>query len=52
MDRTVATLSKDLGINFEFINLGGGIGIPYKPDDVPVDLDDVAEGIGEVLLII
>lgn len=34
-----------LGITFDFINLGGGIGIPYKPEDVPVDLEFVGEGI-------
>ncbi|NCD33595.1 MAG: diaminopimelate decarboxylase [Spartobacteria bacterium] len=34
----VADLSKNLGISFEFINLGGGIGIPYLPEQQPVDL--------------
>jgi diaminopimelate decarboxylase len=28
----IAELSAKLGIRFEFANLGGGIGIPYKPD--------------------
>ncbi|MBN2652122.1 MAG: diaminopimelate decarboxylase [Spirochaetales bacterium] len=32
-------------INFEFVNLGGGIGIPYKPEDSPVDLNFVSQGI-------
>lgn len=41
----VATISKKVGIRFEFINLGGGIGIPYKPTDVPVDLDYVSREI-------
>ncbi|TYB34546.1 MAG: diaminopimelate decarboxylase [Flexistipes sinusarabici] len=41
----VIELYRDLGINFEFINMGGGIGIPYKPDQKPVDLEYVA---GEV----
>lgn len=27
------------GVSFEFINLGGGIGIPYRPTDHEVDLD-------------
>ena len=26
-----AQLRKTLGIEFEFINIGGGIGIPYRP---------------------
>lgn len=34
----VVDLSKNLGISFEFINLGGGIGIPYLPEQQPVDL--------------
>src|SRR5206468_2283818 len=31
-------LSEQLGISFSFINLGGGIGIPYRPEQQPVDL--------------
>lgn len=38
-------ISRELGITFEFINIGGGIGIPYKPEQVPVDLEFVGEGI-------
>ncbi len=34
----VGELSASLGIRFEFVNLGGGIGIPYRPEDAPVDL--------------
>ena len=41
----IAELSEELGIVFELVNLGGGIGIPYKPDDKPVDLDAVGKGI-------
>lgn len=28
----------ELGIVFEMINIGGGLGIPYRPDDPPLDL--------------
>lgn len=28
----------ELGIAFEMINIGGGLGIPYRPDDPPLDL--------------
>jgi diaminopimelate decarboxylase len=41
----VVELSKKLGINFEFVNLGGGVGIPYKPEDSPVDLEFVSAGV-------
>ena len=34
----VATLSDALDISFEFINIGGGLGIPYRPDDAPLDI--------------
>lgn len=33
------------GIKIEFANLGGGIGIPYKPEDKAVDLEYVSTGI-------
>lgn len=42
-----AEISKKLGITFELINLGGGIGIPYRPEDKPVDLEAVGRGIRE-----
>ena len=34
-----------LGIDFEFVNIGGGIGIPYKPDQQAMDLERVGKGI-------
>lgn len=34
-----AELHEKLGIKLEFVNLGGGIGIPYKPDQKAVDLE-------------
>jgi len=33
----------EVGVNFEFIDLGGGIGIPYRPEETPLDLDLYAE---------
>ncbi|WP_206812180.1 diaminopimelate decarboxylase [Paradesulfitobacterium ferrireducens] len=36
-----------LGIKIELINLGGGIGIPYRPEQGPVDLEYVGRGIKE-----
>lgn len=43
--RLVAEISAEVGINFEFINLGGGIGIPYKPEQDAVDLQAVGKGV-------
>lgn len=31
-----------IGINFNFIDIGGGIGVPYSPDEEQVDLDAFA----------
>ncbi len=28
----------EVGIDFEFIDIGGGIGVPYKPEDKEIDL--------------
>ena len=38
-------LARDPGVRIEFINLGGGIGIPYRPGQHPVDLELVSRGI-------
>ncbi|MDO9399738.1 MAG: diaminopimelate decarboxylase [bacterium] len=39
----VEMVSEALGIKFEFINVGGGIGIPYKLDDKPFNMSAFAE---------
>ncbi len=41
----VAELSRELDINFEFVNLGGGIGVPYRPEQEPVSYQEIAEGV-------
>jgi len=38
----VAEISAELAIPFEFINIGGGLGIPYKPGIAPLDLAAMA----------
>src|SRR5574344_814391 len=40
-----AELKAKLGVRIEFVDLGGGIGIPYKPDQKKVDLDYLAKKI-------
>lgn len=35
----IATISAELDITFEFINIGGGLGIPYQPGDAGLDVD-------------
>ena len=41
----VLEVQKKCGVNIEFTDLGGGIGIPYKPGQKKVDLDYVAKKI-------
>ena len=31
-----------LGITFEFMDFGGGLGVPYSPDEKPLSIDDFA----------
>jgi len=33
----------EVGVIFEFVDMGGGIGVPYKPEDKPLDLDAFSE---------
>lgn len=41
----ILEVQKECGINIEFADLGGGVGIPYRPGQKKVDLDYVAKGI-------
>ena len=41
----IVELHRELGIDMEFVNFGGGIGIPYQPEQQPVDLSYVGAGI-------
>jgi len=40
-----ADLSRELGIRFEFVNLGGGFGIPYRPEQTALDFRVLGRGI-------
>jgi diaminopimelate decarboxylase len=33
----------EVGVTFEFVDMGGGIGVPYKPEDNPLDLSVFSE---------
>jgi diaminopimelate decarboxylase len=41
----IVEISKELGIQIEFANLGGGIGIPYHPGQKEVDIEYMSAGI-------
>ena len=41
-------LQKETGVHIKFINLSGGVGIPYKPDQEPNDIKVIGEGVRKV----
>jgi diaminopimelate decarboxylase len=47
LDRVV-WLSEQLDIRFDFINIGGGLGIPYRPQEKPLDIVSMGREIGEL----
>ena len=44
----VVRIKNELGISISFINLSGGIGIPYKPDQEPNDILKIGESVKNV----
>jgi diaminopimelate decarboxylase len=38
-------IKERVGVSLEFVNLGGGVGIPYKPGDQAVDYEALANGV-------
>ena len=41
----VAEIKAKTGVEIDAVNLGGGLGIPYFPEDKPIDLHTLAQGI-------
>lgn len=46
--QTAVKLKEETGAEIRFINLSGGIGIPYKPDQEPNDIYAIGEGVRKV----
>ena len=44
----VAEITRDVGIRIEFVNLGGGFGIPYKPEQTAIDWQALGSGVRTV----
>ncbi|WP_440007411.1 diaminopimelate decarboxylase [Halomicrococcus sp. SG-WS-1] len=42
-------LARDAPVDLEFVDVGGGFGVPYAPDDPPLDLAAVADATREAL---
>jgi diaminopimelate decarboxylase len=43
--KTAVELKEETGASIEFINLSGGVGIPYHPDETPNDIMVIGEGV-------
>ena len=41
-------LSEESGLPLAFVNLSGGVGIPYRPDQAETDIQAVGEGVRQV----
>ena len=41
-------LQKETGAHVKFINLSGGVGIPYRPEQTPNDIREIGEGVRKV----
>ncbi|QDS92350.1 Diaminopimelate decarboxylase [Roseimaritima multifibrata] len=41
-------LKKELDLTLEFVNLGGGLGVPYRPEQEPIDLQTISDGIRQL----
>lgn len=48
LDR-VEDISDSLNIKFEFINIGGGLGIPYRPEEKPADIHSLGREITDLM---
>jgi diaminopimelate decarboxylase len=46
LDKLLSVAKKahdEVGVNFEFIDMGGGLGVPYKPEEEELDLTSFSE---------
>ena len=43
----IVEIYQELGIRIELVNFGGGIGIPYRPEQQAVDLELIGRGVKE-----
>ena len=41
----VVEVYQKVGVRIEFVNIGGGVGIPYRPDQEPVPYEKIAAGV-------
>lgn len=46
--QTAVELHEETGADIKFINLSGGVGIPYSPDEKPNDIEVIGKGVRKV----
>ncbi|MEM3733147.1 MAG: diaminopimelate decarboxylase [Candidatus Bathyarchaeia archaeon] len=46
--RIVEKIKEDCGVNFEFIDFGGGLGVPYKPEEEELNINEYAESVTSI----
>lgn len=44
----VEMVQRELDIRFDFVNIGGGLGIPYRPTDEPLNLDAIGREVTDL----
>lgn len=45
----VSDIEEQVGIKFSFINIGGGFGVNYQPEQAPIDLEAITELLQEAV---
>ena len=45
----IGPIAQQLSIEFDFINLGGSLGIPYKPEHVSLNIDRLAKSVSDTI---
>lgn len=48
MFELVVEIYKELSIEIDFVNLGGGLGIPYRPEEKSLNLKDISEKVKDL----
>ncbi len=46
----IGKAGKELGIDFDFVDLGGGLGIPYRPGEEELDIEKTAKLVVQTVL--
>jgi len=47
--KRLAEVAREAPVELEFVDVGGGFGVPYRPDEDPLDLDAVADATRDAL---